>query len=140
MAVAFEMREADALEVRLAYGMGPVDAVMRSLDASTHAWVGYYDDRPVCVFGVAPLSVLGGIGSPWLLGTDDLVRRPAAFLRRCRPYVAEMLAVYPELVNHVHEGNTASKRWLSWLGFKLEAPAPYGVAGAMFHRFTLEIP
>lgn len=134
------MREADRLEVSLSCGLGPVDAVTRSLDASTHAWVGYYDARPVCVFGVAPLSVLGGIGSPWLLGTDELVRRPRQFLSRCRPYVAEMLSVYPLLVNHVHEGNAASKRWLSWLGFKLEAPAPYGVAGAMFHRFTLEVP
>ena len=138
--VAANMREADRREVWASSRSTPESAVLESLRVSTHAWIGYYDDRPVCVFGVAPLNMIAGIGSPWLLGTDELVKRPAAFLRRCRPYVGRMLAVYPKLVNHVDDRNEASKGWLRWLGFELGKPEPHGPFGIPFRPFHLEVP
>ena len=138
--VAAGMREADRLEVWATSKSSPESAILESIRVSTHAWIGYYDDRPVCVFGVAPLNMVAGIGSPWLLGTDELVERPAAFLRRCRPYVARMLAVYPKLVNHVDDRNEASKSWLRWLGFELGEPEPHGPFGVPFRPFKLELP
>lgn len=140
LVVAANMRDADRAEVWASSHESPEAAVSRSLRVSTHAWVGYYDDRPVCVFGAAPLNMIAGLGSPWLLGTDELVDRPAAFLRRCRPYVARMLAVYPKLVNHVDDRNEASKRWLSWLGFNLGEPEPHGPDRILFRPFHLEVP
>lgn len=135
--VADNMREDDRLEVWASSRSDATTAVLRSVSVSTHAWVGYYDGRPVCVFGVAPLSMVSGEGTPWLLGTDELVRRPRAFLRRCHRYVAEMLAVYPILTNYVHDGNEASKAWLGWLGFTLHDPAPHGPDKAMFRKFEM---
>lgn len=140
LVVAANMREADRAEVWASSHATPERAIREALRVSTAAWVGYYDGRPVCVFGVAPLNMVAGIGSPWLLGTDELVERPAAFLRRCRPYVARMLAVYPKLVNHVDDRNEASKRWLSWLGFTLCEPEPYGPDRVPFRPFHLEVP
>lgn len=140
LVVAANMREADRREVEASSNSTPESAVLESLRVSTHAWIGYYDDRPACVFGVAPLNMVAGIGSPWLLGTDELVERRAAFLRRCRPFVARMLAVYPRLENKVDDRNEASKAWLSWLGFTLDEPAPHGPFGVTFRPFSLEVP
>ena len=140
LVVAANMREADRREVWASSHSTPERAIRESLRVSTSAWVGYYDGVPVCVFGVAPLNMIAGIGSPWLLGTETLAERPASFLRRCRPYVRKMLAVYPKLVNHVDERNEASKRWLSWLGFELGEPEPHGPFGIPFRPFRLEVP
>lgn len=139
LVVAANIREADRAEVLASSHSTPERAISESLRVSTAAWVGYYDDRPVCVFGVAPLNLLAGIGSPWLLGTDDLAERPAGFLRRCRPYVRRMLRVYPTLVNHVDDRNEVSKRWLSWMGFTLCEPVPYGPDLLPFRPFRLEV-
>ena len=140
LVVAANMREADVREVWASSHSTPERAVRESLRVSTAAWIGYYDGWPVCVFGVAPLNMVAGIGSPWLLATDELTERPAAFLRRCRPYVARMLRVYPKLVNHVDDRNEASKRWLSWLGFTLCEPEPHGPDRLSFRPFHLEVP
>lgn len=137
--VAENMREADRAEVWASSHAMPGKALTESLRVSTAAWTGLYDDRPVCMFGVSPLNMVAGIGSPWLLGTDELLHRRAAFLRRCRPYVARMLRVYPKLVNHVDDRNEASKRWLRWLGFTLCEPEPYGPDRRLFRPFYLEV-
>ena len=140
LVVAANMREADRAEIWASSRSTPERAIRDSLRVSTAAWVGYYDGVPVCAFGVAPLNMVAGIGSPWLLGTDGLTQRPASFLRRCRPYVRKMLAVYPKLVNYVDDRNEASKAWLSWLGFEISEPEPHGPDGAMFRPFKLEVP
>ena len=140
LVVAANMREADRREVWASSHSTPERAIRESLRVSTASWVGYYDDRPVCVFGVSPLNMVAGIGSPWLLGTDDLAERPAGFLRRCRPYVRKMLGVYPILVNHVDDRNEVSKRWLRWLGFTLCEPEPHGPDRVSFRPFRLEVP
>ncbi|MBA4281091.1 hypothetical protein, partial [Ralstonia sp.] len=69
LVVAANMREADRREVWASSRSTPEGSIRESLRISTHAWVGYYDGRPVCVFGVAPLNMVAGLGSPWLLGT-----------------------------------------------------------------------
>lgn len=137
--VAENMREGDRMEVWASSKSSPWEATTQSLRASTVAWAGLYDGRAVCVFGVAPLNLVAGIGSPWLLGTDELATRKAAFLRRCRPYVGRMLRVYPTLVNHVDDRNEASKEWLRWLGFTLGEPEPHGPFKMPFRPFKLEV-
>ncbi len=137
--VAEHMREADRAEVWATSHSTPWQATTEALRVSTAAWAGLYDGRAVCVFGVAPINMIAGIGSPWLLGTEELVERPAAFLRRCRPYVGKMLRVYPTLVNHVDDRNEASKEWLRWLGCTLGEPEPFGVARLPFRPFKLEV-
>lgn len=138
--VGQHLRASDRDEVWASHKEDPIVACIASVGASTMAWAGYYDDRPVCVFGVAPVNLLGGIGSPWLLGTDELATHSLRFLRRCRPYVRRMLGVYPTLVNHVDDRNEASKEWLRWLGFELGEPAPHGPFGLPFRPFKLEMP
>lgn len=137
-AIAGAMRAADRAEIEASHGHTPDAALRSSLQHSTAAWVGVIEGVPVCMFGVGPISILSGRGAPWMLGTDHIDKWPRTFLRRCRPCVAAMLAVYPYLENYVDDRNEKSKQWLRWLGFALaEKPVtlPNGVA---FRHFALQ--
>lgn len=108
-----------------------------SIASSTHCWAASIDGEVACILGVAPISLLGGVGSPWLLGTDVLARHRATFMRHAREGVRAMLGVYPHLVNCVHVKNTASIAWLRRVGFVLHPPIPYGPHRALFHPFEM---
>ena len=137
--LAENMRQADVDEVAAEGGRGPYAALRDSLNASAAAWTGLVNDEPVCVFGVSPTDILGGTGSPWLLGTDKVERYAVTFLRLNKKYVAKMLELFPHLVNYVDVRNETSIRWLRWLGFKLDsAPVPYGMFGMPFFRFEMK--
>jgi GNAT superfamily N-acetyltransferase len=134
-ALAPRMRAADVAEVYAAARHAPLEALTRSLAISTHAWCGIMDGEVACLFGVGMRSLLGGVGSPWMLGSDLIEQHGKAFLRRSRGVVAQMQAAYPELENWVDARNAVSIRWLRWLGFTLEPAAPFGPFDCPFHRF-----
>lgn len=135
--IAGNVRAADRAEILAASGEEDMyqviaDAVIRS----THYWVSA-TDRPVAIFGCTPMSLLGGVGVPWALATDEVLRYPSALVREGRRYVQRMLAVFPHLYNYVDARNTRSVRWLARIGFEIQPAAPYGAAGLPFHRFEL---
>ncbi len=132
------VRQADIEEFLAINGSKPEQVLLTGLKISTFACAGLINGRVVTIFGVAPGSMIGGTGTPWLVGTDDLERYQRTFLRRCRNVVNAMLSVYPYLENYVDERNHVAKAWLHWLGFRLEESAPFGVKGLNFHRFHLE--
>jgi len=136
--LASNIRKADRDEVG-ALGMGPYRALADSLARSIVAWTGLVDDRPVCMWGVTPMDILLGIGSPWLLGADDLPKYAMTFLRLNKGYVANMLELFPTLVNFVDVRNELSIKWLKWLGFEFDSePVAYGVWKRPFLRFSME--
>jgi len=121
-------------------GLGPFRALEVSLKNSVIAWTGMVgDSRPVAMFGVTPLDILGGMGSPWLLGTDEVRKYAKTFLRFNREYLPVMLDLFPRLVNYVDIRHEVSIRWLKHLGFTFDPdPVPYGPFGMDFYRFSLE--
>ena len=136
-ALYLAMRTADYAECE-AYGQSSVlEGVRESVSGSTHAWTARADGELLACFGVAPLSFLTGVGSPWLLGTDVLNRHPRELMSKARKYLPFMLGIFPHLINFVHVDNARSIRWLSRLGFTLHDPQPYGLRGALFHRFEM---
>lgn len=130
------MRYHDAQEVR-ALGSEPYEAVIRGFQTSTRCWTCDVDGVPAVMFGVAPVSILTGLGAPWLLGTNDAKRIPRAFLEEGRAYTEHMLRLYPRLVNLVDVRNLASIRWLKRLGYKFGEAFPAGLAGEMFLPFEM---
>jgi len=132
------VRQADIDEFLAINGSTPEKVLLTGLKISTFACAGLINGRVVTIFGVAPGSMIGGTGTPWLVGTDDLELYQRTFLRRCRNVVNAMLSVYPYLENYVDERNHVAKAWLHWLGFRLEDATPFGMAGLNFHRFHLE--
>lgn len=136
-ALAPVMREADRREAEAALGMSPLEGLRLSLSASVEAWTGTADGEVVCIFGVAPFSVLGGEGCPWLLGSDLVERHGMAFARRNRAMVRRWLGLFPVLRNWVDARHTVAVRWIGWMGFHVKPPVPYGPARLPFHPFEM---
>lgn len=136
--LAPRLRAADRREIFAGGGVDGLTALTTSLHHSPLAWTGWVGGEPAALFGVARPNLLADCGLPWLLGSDLLVRHQQAFLRRCPAYLARMRRGHVLLHNWVDERNALSRRWLAWLGFRFDPPAPHGLFGLPFRRFWLE--
>jgi hypothetical protein len=131
------LRPSDLAECR-AYGRSDIAAgIASSVNRSALCWTGLVDGEIAAIIGVAPINMLTGIGSPWMLGTPVLDTHSRVLVRRTPEYIAKMLNAFPHLVNFVHANNTTSVRWLRRLGFTLHAAQPFGALGEPFHRFEM---
>lgn len=135
--IAAHVRLADRDELYASAMVSPQEALEQSFSISKMAWTGLIDGVPVCMFGVAPVSVLSTVGRPWMIGTDHLDRHPFVFLRRCRGCVETMRMCFDRLENHVDARNIRAIQWLTWLGFELDKPEPRGPFGLPFIRFGM---
>jgi hypothetical protein len=131
------MRAADRDEIWAAAALSPLDGLVVSLNCSLAAWCWRVEGQPACLFGVSSESVLSGVGMPWLLSSDLVERRQLEFLRHYRPFLGEMLTLFPILRNWVDARYALSIRWLRWMGFALHPAEPYGPFGMPFHRFEM---
>src|SRR5687768_3480927 len=124
-AMAPHMKKADVDEVLASGARDPLHALIVSFRSSTAAWVMLEDGEPIAMAGVSPLSMLGGIGVPWMLGTERVNKNGILFLRESKKRVREMLNTYTLLINYVDERHVVAKRWLDWLGFTIEEALPF---------------
>lgn len=136
-ALCADARPADVAEM-VAQGT-TFDAALRDgVARSTWAVTGFVNYVPVCMFGVAPGSVLTGVGIPWMLATSALDRADVRFIReflpRNRLAVQAMLDTYPRLVNIVDERNSRAMHWLRRLGFRFD-PHSFALGGTRFRVF-----
>lgn len=137
--LARNLRAADAAEMR-AYGHDDyLPHLTRSALHSMLCWSAFADGKLACIIGVAPLSVMSGVGSPWMMGTHVLDQHQRVLVRRTPEYISKMLNAFPHLVNYVHAQNTTSVRWLRRLGFTLHDAQPYGALGEPFHKFEMRV-
>lgn len=136
--VAANLRAADVQELQ-AVG-GPEFDLLRCLFLS----VAVSDDvyvavsaagEPVALTGVSPVSLLGGLGCPWLLGTDSLMRYPRDIVTHGRQLVCKWELRYSHLFNYVDARNARSIAWLRRIGFTIQPAQPHGLQGVPFHRF-----
>jgi len=100
-------------------------------------WSAFIDGQLAAILGAAPLSVVSGLGSPWMLGTPVLDANSRILVRSTPGYIAQMLQAFPHLVNFVHAKNTTSVRWLRRLGFTVHEARPFGALGEPFHPFEM---
>lgn len=134
--IAGRMRASDSHEVWAAGHFTPGEALHKGVDSATglcHTVTRW--GTPVAILGMSCPTLLGATGVPWMLGTNDLLLCRREILTEGRRLVDAMLKERPHLINAVHVDNTASIRWLKWLGFTMHDPAPFGVEGQMFHIF-----
>lgn len=136
-AVLGRLRKADFDEVFAATGEDPDLALVNAWKNSLYRWSIVWRGEVIGVFGLTALSLMGETGVPWLLGTDAMAQIKRQFAIQSRTFIHKMLAVYPVLMNFVDARNTLSIKWLKWVGFELQPPKPYGVAGMPFHRFEM---
>lgn len=133
--VAANVRPADRAELWAQARHTPEQSLAIGLERGVFTFVPLFDGEPACAFGVVPVSALGGMGAPWMVGTPLLDRHARQFLRGCRPVVAEMSRMFPVLRNAVDARNTRAIRWLRWLGFEIHEAQPMGPDRLPFHPF-----
>lgn len=134
-ALAPHLRQADLAEIAAGSGRDPLEVLRLGIAHSTRSWTAWVGDEVFAIFGVGPLSLVGGIGAPWLLGSDLIDKHPHAFIRHARPYIAQMRALFPTLRNVVHAENAKAIRWLKRAGFQIFAPTAHG--RGVFHPFEM---
>lgn len=131
------LRDADRAELEAATGRPATDVAVQSVELSTKCWVATEAGVPMVLFGVAPLAHFNGVGVPWLIASPALIPHAVPFLRRCSPFLDEMHADYPLLVNYTDARNTVHHRWLRWLGFTfIHRHERFGAAGIPFIEFV----
>lgn len=136
-ALARTMRAEDRAEVWATAHVDPRKGLEMSLSSSLYAWTWLVDGQPACMFGVSSESILSGIGKPWLLTGDLLDRQWPVFARHCRPFIRKMSDDFPKLENWVDARYRKAIRWLTWAGFYVFPPAPYGPDNLPFCRFEM---
>lgn len=136
--LAEHLRDADVQELRAVHGddLDLVACLQVAVDSSEEVWIAInYAGEPIAVFGVAPLSLLGGQGCPWMLGTDAMLRHGREIVVLSRQHVARWGQRYDCLFNYVDARNLRSIAWLRHTGFVIQPAQPYGLEGRPFHRF-----
>lgn len=138
-AMAPHMRAAEVREIAADCGLTPEPALLSELDRSIAAWSWVIDGEVVCMFGVVLPYLFSEESYPWFLTTHLVDVNYVAFARACRALLPEMLARHPRMVGMVDARYGLSIRWLRWLGAKIGAPQPWGIAGELFCRFELGV-
>lgn len=133
--LARRLRKADVEEIHDLTGWNPETALWKSFRESKWVNTGAIDGVPVCMFGVTPVTVLGNVGMPWMLGTDGLTENPKVFLRFARVWSERMERDFKVLRNVVSSNNAFSIRFLKWLGFEFSQPVKMGPFGREFLVF-----
>lgn len=97
-----------------------------TLQCSCEAHTVLVNEKPVMMFGVVPLNLVSGIGSPWLFGSKEMDNHSKKFIRYSRSFLQELLKRWPVLINSVDNDNIKTKRWLEWMGFNISNPVQFG--------------
>lgn len=79
--IGANIRELDRLELEASTKLTPSEAVAESIALSVACWTAVLDEVPIASFGVTSISMIGGVGSPWLLGSSDCDRVTVPFVR-----------------------------------------------------------
>lgn len=136
--LADHLREADRLELAATHGdeLDILACLQAAVRASEDVFVAVTAaGEPFAVFGLAPVSLLGGIGCPWMLGTDTAAHHAIGVITLARQHVARWSQRYSLLFNYVDARNKRSIGWLKRIGFTVQTAQPYGLHGEPFHRF-----
>lgn len=138
--IAQTMRESDRIEVMASSGLLPYDSLKYSCENSQYSSVLVIDDVPVVIFGLSVINVMTGLGSPWLLASEEMMKNKRQFLDIGPKVIEQMRDICPRLYNYVHHANKSSIRWLKWMGFTVDSePVKYGVSKDLFHKFHLGV-
>lgn len=139
-AMAPLLRPFDREEIAIMFGPDPAEMLRHGIERSSHAYAAIEGGVPFAIGGVVPLSMMGGEGMPWMLGTQGVVRNRRWFLRESRRQLARVFDTYDHLHNVCDARYEKSVRWLRWLGFTIGDPVPVGDRGLPYLPFSMRRP
>ncbi|GHV34460.1 hypothetical protein FACS1894187_05050 [Synergistales bacterium] len=133
-AIAQYLREADKKEIEdmaasVDIKLSETEAVEYSIRNTKSGFAAFIDGELTAIFGVTKET--DESGNIWLLGTDEITKRPLRFYKESKSIFDVLSKGYDELYNYVGKKNKTALRWLEWLGFKFEE------AGEPFEDFVL---
>lgn len=131
------MRDADKRECE-AFGHTPAAALENALRSSLWALTAMFDGEPHAMLGVTPLSMVEGIGVPWMLGSDRIYDSGRELVRVVPPVVAEMHESFGRLENYVSADNGRAIAFLRHFDFELSGDVRI-VGGVPFLRFSRNV-
>lgn len=136
--IAQALRARDRQELQAVHGddVDVLACLRRAISVSEQAFTAWAPDgEPIALYGVAAVSLIGGLGCPWFLATDRAQSYPRDIVVVGKQSVQDWSQRYDQLFNYVDARNLRSIRWLKRIGFDVFPPLPYGVQGRPFHRF-----
>lgn len=137
--LAGSVREDEARELRLLYGLEVAEALSLSLrEAGRFGGLFYalHGHGGVLGFGGArPFDVLGTAACPWFIGVD-MTPHKRFLARYSRRITAHLLRRFPVLVNVVGDWNAQTLAWLPHAGFSVsDTPQAIYPGGPQVYRF-----
>jgi hypothetical protein len=114
--IASHMRPRDVEEVRAGWLMEPLAAIEHALDHSFYSRILFYDLEAIAIYGLAPLSILGGSAQLWLFGTAAIDKYPISFARASREALRGLFQHCSLMTNVVDAHDRPALKWLAWLG------------------------
>lgn len=131
--LAPRLREADRLELTLSAGPDHLKTLEESLSSTGENIAATIDD---VVVGLGGCVFHEGIGVPWMVSSDELVKRPVTLVRIGLFSIERYAPQCTVLTNFVHAENHVHRKWLERIGFTLGDTTPdYGVGKAPFIQF-----
>jgi len=134
--IASSMRPRDVEEVRAGWGREPYEAMREALSASYYARTMFQGFEPLVMYGLAPLTVLGGAARFWIFSSAAIDRHRFAFARASRRYLPELFQHCTLATNFIDLGDKPALRWLLWMGGTC-ALLPEERGGRLFAQFIL---
>lgn len=136
--LAKTMRSEEVEEIKLTSRTDPANALTRSLEKSSEAFVAVINGDLCCMSGVAPYTVLSTTASPWLLTSRHMAKYPKELLRYTKIALEGWRYDYALLENYVDARYGAALRWAKWAGFTVDPVQEYGITRARLCRIWME--
>ena len=137
--VAAAMRRMDRLECS-AFGHTPAQALELGLigGRETFALTLGEEGPPVGLVGVVTIDAIAGLGKPWLLCADALMRERRSWALLGPVIMGRLQRGHRRLENLVHRDNRPSINWLRRLGCAVGSDVQL-VGGEPFVRFVRHV-
>lgn len=134
--IAGAMRARDIEEVRAGWGREPYEAMREALSASYFARTMFQGFEPLVMYGLAPLTVLGGSARFWIFPSAAIDWHRFAFARACRRFMPELFQHCTLATNFIDLSDKPALKWLHWMGGTC-ALLPQERGGRLFSQFYL---
>lgn len=102
--------------------MNPVFQLQSEIKQSQYCFAGTVDDKVGVIWGIKQPTLLSGTGHLWAITTTLVDEHPFVFLRHSREFIKMVQQQYESLEGYVLHDYERSKKWLTWLGFKIGPP------------------
>lgn len=120
-------------ELAEVYGMSLQETLRRNLAGSSQAWSMFAGNDLLCMFGVAPVSMLDATGEFWIAGTVNICRHRLSFARQCRRFLPSLMANWTEVQAVFEHGRADILRWALWMGVEVQ-PVNERLSRMYLHR------